>query len=105
MAFASGFGAAASGTEIPVQQTLQDSVQSLQWSPTANLLCAGGWNGEVGSFLFLYRAERGEGLLPSLLRVHTPASWGFNTMHLIAHASWRTLNHSRCAAGGVECVW
>jgi len=47
MAFASGFGAAASGTEIPIQQTLQDSVQSLQWSPTANLLCAGGWNGEV----------------------------------------------------------
>ena len=58
MAFASGFGAAASGTEIPIQQTLQDSVQSLQWSPTANLLCAGGWNGEVGSFLFLSRRAR-----------------------------------------------
>jgi len=51
MAFAGGFGSPAPGAggEIPVTQTLTDSVQSLKWSPNpqANHLCAGGWNGEV----------------------------------------------------------
>jgi hypothetical protein len=46
---AGGFGGVAGGgTEIPVTQTMTDSVSKVTWSPTANHLAAGGWSGEVG---------------------------------------------------------
>ena len=53
MAFAGGFGGGGVCGEIPVTGTLTDSVQSLQWSPTANHLCAAGWNGEVSENISL----------------------------------------------------
>lgn len=64
MAFAGGFGVGGGSGEIPVTGTLTDSVQSLQWSPTANHLCAGGWNGEVSENISHHYAKIAVCLFP-----------------------------------------